>query len=90
MTHIWKCIPKLQTQTSFHQGNLKNLSDPTWAYGLLVMVSTKKVSVNKILLRVIIMYNSENMCHTYQLKCHLQKLSYQHCHFAVRTQNLME
>ena len=36
VTHRWKCIPQLQTQTSVYQGGLKKtFSDPTRAHGLL-------------------------------------------------------
>ena len=67
-----------------------NLSDPTWAHGILDQGKGKNSPVKGSGLNVSIMSKTENMCHTYQLRLHVQQLSYQNCHFAVWIENLME
>ena len=55
-----------------------------------ITVMTENFPVNGSGLSVSIMYKTEKMCHIYQLKFHLQQLSYQNFHFAFCMQNLME
>ena len=54
-----------------------------------ITVRIESVPVNGGLMIMSFMYKKENMCHKYQLKFHLQQLSYQHCNFSVCMQNLM-
>ena len=55
-----------------------------------ITVRTENVPVNGSGTGVSIIPNKENMCHAYQLKCHVQQLSSQNCHFAVRMKNFMK
>ena len=86
---------KMHTSTtnpdiSLARGFQKHISNPTWAHGLLYHGKEENVTVNGNGLSVSIMPKTENMCHKHLLTCHLQQLSSQYCHFAVRTQNLMK
>ena len=55
-----------------------------------ITVRTESVPVNGSGRSVSIMYKTENMCHTHQLKFHVLQLSSWNCHFLVRTKNFME
>ena len=55
-----------------------------------ITARTENMPVKKIELRVSIISKTSNTCHTYQLKFHVQQLSSQNRHFAVRIKKLME
>ena len=54
-----------------------------------ITVRTESVPVNGSGRSVSIMYKTENICHTQQLKCHAQKTSYQNFYFEICMKNFM-
>ena len=78
------------TDISLEREFQKHLSDPTRAQGLLDHSKYIKHASKQKVLIMSIMSKKTRICHTFQLKCHVQKLSSQNFHFVVRIQNLME
>ena len=63
----------------------KSISDPTQAHGFLDNVKGRKRSSKQKWTDRKYHAQVKNFCHTYQLNCHVQKLSSQYCHLVVTT-----